>query len=110
MKWAKSGKDHAIDKLLNSGHSSPVVVITGDHVKYAEIMVRLGVTMLKLAMAGFDGDELRRLTDEATKQALGRSKNPESRCIWNPRSAIGRLRFSRINRLLHGGYANEKTR
>ncbi len=26
--------------------------------------------MLKLAMASFDGDELRRLTDEASKQAL----------------------------------------
>ncbi len=62
--------DHLIDKLLKAGHRVPAIVVTGDKVKYAEIMVRLGVTMLELAMAGFHGETLGRLTDEATMQAL----------------------------------------
>jgi hypothetical protein len=96
-KRRKISADYILNTLLRAGGRVPAEMVTGDKVKYAEIMERLGATMLKLAMAGFRGDELRRLTDEATRQALGNSKNPESRCMWIHCSVIGRLSCPRID-------------
>jgi hypothetical protein len=42
----------------------------GDHEKYAEIILRLASKMLRLAMSGIPRHERKRLTLEATKEAI----------------------------------------